>query len=201
MNRSLPPGDCGNRSAAARRTSRHPRTLSGSVGLVGGTEAPATVGHRSRTRGPRWRARRRVDLSGKASVTRAGWELSAEAEKPATAMPGGPGGRQAMLPVDAVGALAVLGLEGFDGVSGLLHRARHEPANGMLLPSHLGHDLSECGALLALQHRDNLGRLAALARPGASLRRCRCFGLGRLRPGGRGGRVCRPGARRRAPLR
>jgi hypothetical protein len=38
-------------------------------------------------------------------------------------------GRYSMLGIDAVGALTALGLEGFDGVSGLLHRASHKPAN------------------------------------------------------------------------
>jgi hypothetical protein len=36
------------------------------------------------------------------------------------------------LRVDAVGALAALGLEGLDRESGLLHRASHEPAFGAI---------------------------------------------------------------------
>jgi hypothetical protein len=64
-------------------------------------------------------------------------------------------------------ALAALGLEGFDGVSGLLHSARHEAADRVLLPTHRFHDLGERRAILPLKHRDDLRRLAALARTSA----------------------------------
>ena len=84
--------------------------------------------------------------------------------------PGGPGRRRSMLLVDPVGALALVGFEGLDGVSGLLHRAGHEAANGVFLPAHLVHDLRQRGAVLPLEHGDHLGRLAALARPGGFLR-------------------------------
>ncbi len=40
-----------------------------------------------------------------------------------------------MLLVNPVGAIALVGLEGLDGVPGLLHRAGHEPADGVgLMP-------------------------------------------------------------------
>ena len=48
-----------------------------------------------------------------------------------------------MLLVDLVGALALVGFEGLDGVSGLLHRAGHEPAHGVLLPAHLVQGVDE----------------------------------------------------------
>jgi hypothetical protein len=70
-----------------------------------------------------------------------------------------------MLRVDAIGALATLGLEGLDGVTGLLHRASHEAADRVALPSHLAHDLRQRGPVLPLQHGDHLSRFAAL--PGA----------------------------------
>ena len=44
-----------------------------------------------------------------------------------------------------------IGFEGFDSVSGLLHRAGHEPANGVLLPAHLVHDLGQRRAVLPLE--------------------------------------------------
>src|SRR6266849_4526932 len=77
-----------------------------------------------------------------------------EAERPATAMPGGPGRREAlMLLADAVGPFSTLGLEGLDVVPGLLHRAGHEPADSVFLPAHLVHDLRKRGAVLPLKHR------------------------------------------------
>ena len=48
-----------------------------------------------------------------------------------------------MLRVDPVGALAAFRLEGLNGVSSLLHRAGHEPADGVLLPAHLFHGIDE----------------------------------------------------------
>jgi hypothetical protein len=69
-----------------------------------------------------------------------------------------------MLGVDAVGSVAFVGLEGLDRVSGLLHRARHEPAHGLFLPAHLLHNLCKTRSGLALEHGDHLGRLAAFAR-------------------------------------
>ena len=69
-----------------------------------------------------------------------------------------------MLLVDAVRALAFVGFEGLDRVSGLLHRAGHEPADRVLLPVHLFHNLGQRGSVLALEHCDHLSRLAAFAR-------------------------------------
>src|SRR6185312_9121675 len=78
-----------------------------------------------------------------------------------------------------VGAVAVLGLEGFDNMACLLHRTRHEPADRVLLPAHGFHDLRQGGAVLPLEHRDHLRRLATLAWPGSF--RLRPFpGLGRV---------------------
>src|SRR5260370_29173755 len=85
-----------------------------------------------------------------------------------------------MLLVDSVSTLSALGLEGLYGVSGFLHRAGHEPADGVLLPAHLLHDLRQRGAVLALQHGDHLRRFAALTRPGAFLGRGGLLGFGRL---------------------
>src|SRR5262249_39747648 len=62
-----------------------------------------------------------------------------------------------------------LRFEGLDGVPCLLHSARHEPTDGMLLPAHGAHNLLQRGAILALKHLYNLSGLAALARPGAFL--------------------------------
>src|ERR1017187_3238507 len=68
-----------------------------------------------------------------------------------------------MLLVDAVRAVALVGLEGLDAESGLLHRAGHEAADCVFLPAHLVHDLLQGRAVLALEHGDHLGGLAALA--------------------------------------
>src|SRR5271169_3635537 len=81
--------------------------------------------------------------------------------------PGGPGEEAAMLRVDAIGPFSALGLEGLDRVASLLHRAGHEPANRVLLPAHRLHNLGQGSAVLALEHGDHLGGLAAFARPGA----------------------------------
>src|ERR1017187_2611283 len=62
--------------------------------------------------------------------------------------PGGPGRRRAMLRVDSVRPLTTLGFEGLDAVAGLLHRPGHEPADGVLLPAHLGHELGQGSAVL-----------------------------------------------------
>src|ERR1017187_2816283 len=86
-------------------------------------------------------------------------------KSPPRRVPGGRKGGRPML-FDAVSTLASLGLEGLHGVPGLFHRASHEPAHRVLLPSHALHDLREGGAVLALQHGDHLGRLAARARSG-----------------------------------
>src|SRR5262245_21042504 len=61
-----------------------------------------------------------------------------------------------MLGVDPVGALSALRFEGLDGVPCLLHSARHEPTDGMLLPAHGAHNLLQRGAILALKHLYNL---------------------------------------------
>src|ERR1035438_4408703 len=74
------------------------------------------------------------------------------------------------LRVDPIGPVALVGLEGLDGAAGLLHRAGHEPADGVLLPAHLGHEFRQRGTALALQHRHNLGCLRALTRTGGLLR-------------------------------
>ena len=67
-------------------------------------------------------------------VTDFGPQRSVRARKPAaTGKSGGPAGNRLMLLVDPVGALSALGLEGFDGVPGFLHRPRHEAADAVLL--------------------------------------------------------------------
>jgi predicted permease len=45
----------------------------------------------------------------------------------------------------------------------LLHSAGHEPAHGVLLPSHGLHDLRKRGSILALEHGDHLGRFFEVA--------------------------------------
>src|ERR1019366_4978250 len=72
------------------------------------------------------------------------------------------GGRRPMLRVDPIGALPFVGFEGLDLVPGLLHGAGHEAADGVLLPTHLVHDLGNGRAVLPLQHGNHLGGLAAL---------------------------------------
>jgi hypothetical protein len=44
---------------------------------------------------------------------------------------------------DAVGSFSALGLEGFDVVPGLLHRAGHEASDRVLLPAHFGHGIDQ----------------------------------------------------------
>jgi hypothetical protein len=61
-------------------------------------------------------------------------------------------------------ALPALRFEGLDSVSSLLHRASHEPADGMALPCHCVHDLGQSSSVLALEHSNHLGGLTALAR-------------------------------------
>jgi hypothetical protein len=56
---------------------------------------------------------------------------------------GGRGKNLILLGVDAISPLASLGLEGFDLVAGLLHRAGHKPAHGMALPRHLLHGVDK----------------------------------------------------------
>src|SRR5580704_12891336 len=96
-------------------------------------------------------------------------------KKPATAL--GTGRAKAskrlvlLLWMDAIRALSAGGLEGLHRVAGLLHCARHETSDRMLLPAHGMHDLGQRGAVLASQHGHHLGRLAARAR-------CRGFRLG-----------------------
>ena len=75
-----------------------------------------------------------------------------------------------MLRVDPIRALAALRFEGLDGVSGLLHGAGHEPADGVLLPAHLVHDLGQRSAVLALELGNDLSGLATFARSGGVLR-------------------------------
>src|ERR1022692_5181373 len=107
------------------------------------------------------------------------------------------GRRRSMLLVEAIAALAALGLEGFYLVTGLLHRAGHKSANGVFLPFHGLHDLRNGGPAFALEHGDYLGHLAALARPATFLRLGSLFGgLGRFL--GRGGLLGRLGLRGRA---
>jgi hypothetical protein len=83
--------------------------------------------------------------------------------KPAAAGAGRARKEVSVLRVDAVGAFSPFGFEGLDGVPGLLHRAGHEPADGVLLPGHLFHDLGKRGAVRALEQGDHLGCFASLA--------------------------------------
>src|ERR1019366_5102471 len=91
-------------------------------------------------------------------------EARPEAEKPATAVPGGPGRRRSALLVDAIGALPLFGFEGPARVSRLLHRPRHETAYRVCLPSKSSHELRQCGSAGPLHHGDRLVGLATLAR-------------------------------------
>jgi hypothetical protein len=91
-----------------------------------------------------------------------------------------------MLRVDAVGALAVLGLERFDSVASLLHRSGHKPANRVALPAHFVHDLGKCRAVLPLEHGDDLSRLAtSVYALGLLFGRGRYLGFGRALGRGR----------------
>src|SRR5260370_7272575 len=96
-------------------------------------------------------------------------ELCQKQKGPAWPKLGGQGGKGRMLLVDSVSPLSALGLEGLDGVPGLLHRTGHEPADGVLLPAHLVHDLLECGAVLPLEHGAHLRRLPPPTRPAPPL--------------------------------
>jgi hypothetical protein len=73
-------------------------------------------------------------------------------------------GRLMRLLVDAVRPLSALGLERLDGESSLLHRARHESAHRVFLPSHGRRNLGERRALGALEHCNDLSGLTALPR-------------------------------------
>jgi hypothetical protein len=84
-----------------------------------------------------------------------------------------------MLLIDPVSTLAALGFEGLDRVPGLLHCAGHESTDGVPLPAHFVHDLGQRGSVLPLQHRNYLGRLAALARRRGFRRLGGRFGFGR----------------------
>src|ERR1035437_9660889 len=89
-----------------------------------------------------------------------------QAKRPATAEAGRASGGYPTLSVDPVGALPAFRLEGLDGVTGFLNGPVHEPADGVLLPAHLLHDLGQRRPALALQHRHYLGGLTAFARYG-----------------------------------
>jgi hypothetical protein len=106
---------------------------------------------------------------------------TSQREKPATAGPGGQQGGWIGLTADSISTFPSPRLEGFDGVTGLFHGAGHEAAHGVLLPAHLGGDLGQGSAALALQHRYHLRRLAALANFGL---------LGSGSPGRFGGLLC-----------
>ena len=69
-----------------------------------------------------------------------------------------------LLRVDQVSALAFVSLEGFDLIAGLPHRSGHERPNGVFLPSRFVQNLAQRGSVFALEHRQYLSRLAALAR-------------------------------------
>src|SRR5581483_4633004 len=145
MNRTVPPGDRGNRNRDPRGESRSPRTVPGVGRLVMGTSALAGAvrfGQFCATVGPRSRGRSQVDVWANAAMILAGgWKMlrtkqEARRGRSRAGQEGGP-----MLRVDPVATLAALGLEGFDGVTGLLHRARHKSANCVLEPTHGRHDL------------------------------------------------------------
>src|ERR1039458_1766464 len=91
-----------------------------------------------------------------------------------------PGGRKrgrVMLRVDFVGAVPLVGFEGFDRNPHLLAKEAGNPAaRGVFLPSGMGHDFGERRAALALQHCDDFLALG----PGAgSLRLAGLPGLPR----------------------
>jgi hypothetical protein len=174
MNRSLPPGDCGNRRPASGGALGPAGIMPGAGGLGGGIATAAGelgLGHRCATFGTRWLLPHGMGASAKAAATGAqGRRLSRqEVEKPAATQAGRAGGKGPMLLVDSVSTFSAVGLEGLHGVAGFLHRAGHESADGVLLPAHLIRDLLQRGAALPLEHGDHLSRLAALARPGAFL--------------------------------
>ena len=80
MNRSLPPGDRGSRSATSRGASRSARPVPGAGGLVGGTAATAEeprIGPRCATVGPRSRRWRQVGVWAHVAVTWAGEGIEA----------------------------------------------------------------------------------------------------------------------------
>ena len=89
-------------------------------------------------------------------------------------------GEGSMLLANSVSPLTALGFEALDGESRLLHGARDEAPHRVLLPGHRRHNLGNRRAVLALQHRDHLRHLAALARA------LRFGGLGGFRGLGRG---------------
>jgi len=63
-----------------------------------------------------------------------------------------PHGRPTLLLIDAIAPLTSFGLEVLNRVPGLLHRARHGPADGTPLPTNGLHDPGDGGTALALQH-------------------------------------------------
>src|ERR1017187_2307460 len=96
------------------------------------------IGHRCATSGPRSFLKRWLGVLAKAAVA-ASWRpgIRTNEKSPPRSKPGGPGRRRSMLVIDPIGALAALRSEGLDGVSGLLHRAGHQPSDGVFQPTHL----------------------------------------------------------------
>src|SRR4051794_40371504 len=122
MNSALPPGDRGHRRPTARGASGRGWSVPGAGGLVGRVATIAGQprnGRRCATFGPPWLVPWRLGVTAKAANTRArtrqAWRP--EAEKPAAAEAGRARGRGAALRIDAVATLALLGLEGFDGIT------------------------------------------------------------------------------------
>lgn len=72
---------------------------------------------------------------------------------------------------------ASFGFEGLHRVAGLLQGAGHEAADGVFLPFHLFHNFRERGAVVTLQQRHHLGRLAPRANRRGGLRLCARFSL------------------------
>jgi hypothetical protein len=92
MNRPLPAGDRGNRSAASSRAPGRTRAVLGAGGLgrgVAAIEGEPGIGPRCATFGPRSLGRRRVEVTAKATGTGAGRESGQKQKSPPRPKPGG----------------------------------------------------------------------------------------------------------------
>src|ERR1039458_6431007 len=157
----------------------------------GGCGAPVWAGWPSGSPGCRTAQR--------GALCRHDWPTVAQKQKspPPASTGGGPGRKGClMLLVDPVSPFALVGFEGLDLVASFLQRAGDHTTNGVPFPLEGAGQFVQRSAIFPAQHRDHLGGLAALARPGGALHLGGFLRLGRFL--GRGGLLPRLGLHRRA---